>query len=114
MDEAESRRRSTTSSILPKVKETRAGRRRGTDKLLRWLSSSPGDTWQQRGDASGAEDRPGSSWLQLPLGWLRDNGLAASYHANDLSSGLLMPICGGVIRPRLPWMVARAPNHLAP
>jgi hypothetical protein len=52
--------------------------------------------------------------VQLPLDWLRDNGLAASYDANDLSSGLLMLICGDVIRPGVAWMVTRAHKHLAP
>jgi hypothetical protein len=112
--EGETLRRLTSPPFLPQVKATRAGRRRGTAKLLRWLASFPGDTWQQRWDASGAEERPGSSWLQLPLDWLRDNGLAASYDANDLSSGLLMLICGEVIRPGLAWMVTRAHKHLAP
>jgi integrase len=112
--EEETLRRLTSPPFLPEVKATRAGRRRGTAKLLRWLASFPGDTWQQRWEASGAEGRPGSSWVQLPLGWLRDNGLAASYDANDLSSGLLMLICGDVIRPGLAWMVTRAHKHLAP
>jgi Phage integrase family len=112
--EEETLRRLTSPPFLPQVKGTRAGRRRGTGKLLRWLASFPGDTWQQRWEASGAEERPGSSWVQLPLGWLRDNGLAASYDANDLSSGLLMLICGDVIRPGLAWMVTRAHKHLAP
>jgi len=75
------------------MKSTRAGRRRGTAKLLRWMSSFPGDTWQQRWEASRAEDRPGSSWVQLPVQWLQENGLGASYDANDLSSGLLTLIC---------------------
>ena len=110
----ETLRRLTSSPFLPEVRATRAGRRRGTAKLLRWLSSFPGDTWQQRWEASGAEDHPGSSWLPLPLGWLRGNGLAASYDENDLSSGLLMLICGDVIRPRMAWMVTRAHKHLAP
>jgi hypothetical protein len=112
--EEETLRRLTSPPFLPEVKATRAGRRRGTAKLLRWLSSFPGDTWQQRWEVSGAEEHPGSSWLPLPLDWLRDNGLAASYDANDLSSGLLMLICGDVIRPRMAWMVTRAHKHLAP
>jgi hypothetical protein len=106
--------RLTSPPFLPEVRATRAGRRRGTAKLLRWLSSFPGGTWQQRWEESGAEDHPGSSWLQLPLGWLRGNGLAASYDENDLSSGLLMLICGDVIRPGMAWMVTRAHKHLAP
>jgi len=68
-------RRLTSPPFLPEVKATQAGRRRGTAKLLRWLSSFPGSTWQQRWEASGAEGHPGSSWLPLPLGWLRGNGL---------------------------------------
>ncbi len=74
----------------------------------------PGDTWQQRREASGAGEHPGSSWAPLPLGWLRGNGLAASYDENDLSPGLLMLSCGDVIRPRMAWMVTRARRHLAP
>ncbi len=106
--------RLTSPPFLPEVKATQAGRRRGTAKLLRWLSSFPGDTWQQRWEASRAEDHPGSSWVQLPLRWLCDSGLGASYDENDLSSGLLMLICGDVIRPRMAWMVTRAHRHLAP
>ena len=81
--------------------------------MLRWLSSFPGDTWQQRWEASQAEDHPGSSWVQLPLRWLQDNGLRASSDDNDLSSGLLMLICGDVIRPGLAWMLTRTHKYLA-
>jgi hypothetical protein len=69
---------------------TRAGPRRGVDKLLRWLLSLPGDTWQDRWLASAVETRPGSSWAELPLHWLDERGEAASYDATDLASGLLM------------------------
>jgi hypothetical protein len=106
-------RRLTSPPFVPEMKATRAGRRRGTAKLLRWLSSFPGDTWQQRWEASRAEDHPGSSWVQLPLRWLQDNGLRASYDDNDLSSGLLMLICGDVIRPGLAWMLTRTHRYLA-
>jgi len=83
-------RRLTSPPFLPEMKSTQAGRRRGTAKMLRWLSSFPGDTWQQRWEASQAEDHPGSSWVQLPLRWLQDNGMRASSDDNDLSSGLLI------------------------
>src|SRR5262249_7390323 len=100
-DEDEGLRGPTPPPVPPGVQATRAGRRRGTAKLVRWLSSFPGSTWQQRWEASGAEEHRGSSWLPLPLGWLRGNGLGASYDENDLSSGLLMLICGDVIRPHM-------------
>ncbi len=106
-------RRLASPPFVPEMKATRAGRRRGTAKLVRWLSSFPGDTWQQRWEASRAEDHPGSSWARLPLRWLQDNGLRASYDDNDLSSGLLMLICGDVIRPGLAWMLTRTHRYLA-
>ena len=106
-------RRLTSPPFVPEMKATRAGRRRGTAKLLRWLSSFPGDTWRQRWEASRAEDHRGSSWVQLPLRWLQDNSLRASYDDNDLSSGLLMLICGDVVRPGLAWMLTRTHRYLA-
>jgi hypothetical protein len=109
----ETLRRLTSPPYLPEVKPTRAGRRRGASKLLRWLSSHPGNTWQERWLASGAEDRPGAGWTELPLEWLRECGEAASYDPEDLSSGLLMLICGDVIRPGLAWMLTRTHRHLA-
>src|SRR5258708_1864726 len=99
-------RRLTSPPFLPEVKPT-PGRRRGTAKLLRWLSAFPGDTWQQRWEATRAEDHPGGSWVRLPARWLQENGRGASCDSDDLSSGLLMVICGDVIRPGLAWMLTR-------
>jgi hypothetical protein len=82
-------------------------------KLLRWLSSLPGDTWQQRWTASGAEDHPGAAWVDAPLRWLRECGPSPSHDREDLPSGLLMLICGDVIRPGLPWMLTRTHRYLA-
>ena len=45
--------------------------------------------------------------------WLQDNGLRASSDDNDLSSGLLMLICGDAIRPGLAWMLTRTHRYLA-
>jgi hypothetical protein len=63
-DQDEVLRRLTSPPFLAKVKATRAGRRRGTAKLLRWLSSFPGDTWQERWEASGSRAAHGrrSRW----------------------------------------------------
>src|SRR5215472_8048788 len=106
-------RRLASPPFVPEMKATQAGRRRGTAKLLRWLSSFPGDTWQQRWEASRAEDHPGSSRVQLPARWLQDNGTGSSCDDNDLSSGLLMLTCGDVIRPGLAWMLTRTHRYLA-
>jgi hypothetical protein len=99
--------------FLAEASGTRAGRRRGVEKLLRWLSSFPGDTWQDRWLASSVENCSGSSWAALPLKWLEKHGGAASYDSSDLASGLLLLICGDVIRPGLSWMLTRAHPYLA-
>jgi hypothetical protein len=105
--------RLTAPPFVAEVKATRAGRRRGVAKLLGWLSTFPGDTWQQRWQASGAEGHPGAGWVRLPLQWLREHGQAASYDPEDLASGLLMLVCGDVLRPGLPWMLTRSHRYLA-
>ena len=107
-------RRLTSPPFTPASDGARACRRRGTAKILRWLASFPGDAWQQRWEAAGAEDCLGASWVELPLGWLREHGQKASCDANDLSSGLLMLVCGDVIRPGLAWMLTHPNHHLAP
>jgi hypothetical protein len=106
-------RRLTSPPFVPEGDSARAARRRGTAKILRWLASSPGDTWQQRWEASGAEAGLGASWVELPLAWLREHGQKASCDAGDLSSGLLMLGCGDVIRPGLAWMLTHPNHHLA-
>ncbi len=40
--------RLTSAPFVPDSTGARACRRRGVVKLLRWLASRPGDTWQQR------------------------------------------------------------------
>jgi hypothetical protein len=106
-------RRLARPPFLHQRQATQAARQRGAAKLLRWLASFPGDTWQQRWLAAGAQDHPGGSWVQCPLRWLRERGQSASYDQDDLSAGLLMLICADVIRPGVPWMLTRTHRYLA-
>ena len=48
-------------------------RRRGLAWLLDWLADQPGQTWQQRWMASGA-DAAGGDWRQVPIAWQREHG----------------------------------------
>lgn len=75
----ETLRRLTAPPFDSAANGTRAGRRRGATKLLRWLSTLPGETWQQRWKASGGEDLPGAAWVDLPLRWLRERGHSPSH-----------------------------------
>ena len=83
-----------------------AQRRRGLMRMLDWLGSLPGQTWQDRWIVSGAEDS--SSWRELPDRWLAGAGLtrAGSRPGYGLGAGLLLLICADVIRPGMPWLLA--------
>jgi integrase len=76
-------------------------RRRGLNKLLDWLECQPGETWQERWLASGA-DAAGSGWADLPL-----NGRAPArrHHRDELTSGLVLLVGGQVIRPGYRWLL---------
>ena len=93
---------------------TRSGRRCGVTRLLRWLASIPGDTWQERWLASGVERRPGKTWADLAVEWLKAQGEFHSHDRAHVASGLLMLMCLDVIWPSLPWMLTRAHPYLAP
>jgi hypothetical protein len=88
----------------------RAGQRQrrwGMMRVLDWLGSQPGGTWQERWAGSGAEDT--GQWRQLPARWLAGTGrISASSQRPEsgLGGGLLLLICGDVIRPGLPWLLA--------
>jgi Phage integrase family len=83
-----------------------AQRRRGLTRMLDWLGSQPGQTWQDRWIVSGAEGA--SPWRQLPDRWLAgtDRTRARSRPGYGLGAGLLLLICGDVIRPGMPWLLA--------
>jgi len=76
-------------------------RRRGLNRFLDWLEPHPGATWQDRWLASGADDA-GRDWTDLALG-----PQAAGYHRGDLSTGVLLLVCGQVIRPSYRWLLAQ-------
>jgi len=90
-------------------------RRHGTARILQWLACFPGDSWQQRWKASGAEARPKEQWLDLPMQWRQATGQSTAPHNRDcFQAGLLMLVCADVIRPGLGWMVRKASNWIVP
>jgi len=78
---------------------------RGLALLLDWLAAQPGETWQDRWLASGA-DRAGAGWRQLPVAWLRDRGLHGERRQAELSAALTVAICGDLVRPSPGWLVS--------
>lgn len=75
-------------------------RRLGVLSVLTWLRTQPGESWQLRWRASGAEDHPD---------WRRLVGTDPAKPLPHLSPGLLVLICADVIRPSLDWLLRFAP-----
>jgi len=86
---------------------TESKRIRGLTRLLGWLESQPGATWQDRWRNSGAEVA-GVAWRQVPLRWLDDHGRRSRWLPAELSAALKVMICADLIRPSLSWLVAAA------
>jgi hypothetical protein len=78
--------------------------------VVSWLPTQAGDTWQQRWVASGAETAV--DWRDLVAGWAAGRAGVSTGPAGrppHLSPGLLVLICGDVIRPGLGWLATFAP-----
>jgi hypothetical protein len=83
-------------------------RRLGVLAVLSWLQTQPGGSWQQRWQASGAEqDRDWRDLITTSAGGR--STAAAGTQLPHLSPGLLVLICGDVIRPSLGWLLRFAP-----
>jgi integrase len=80
---------------------------RGLGWLLDWLVDQPGETWQQRWMASGA-DALGGDWRQAPISWQRARGRESRWLWHELSGVLVVAICGDLVRPSLGCLVAGA------
>ena len=76
-------------------------RRRGLTRLLDWLRRQPGDTWQDKWLASGA-DAAGSEWTDLPL---QDRVPPRDHHRQELCTGMVLLVAGQVIRPGYRWLL---------
>lgn len=96
-----------TARLLGSFTDPSAGRtrdktrRRGMTKLLDWLQRQPGDTWQERWLAGGA-DSAGFDWADLPLS---ARVPARRHHRDELRCGLALLVAGQVIRPGYPWLL---------
>jgi len=87
---------------------SQASRRLGLLSVVNWLQTQPGDSWQDRWVASGAQDH--SDWRELVAsasvgraGITEVNHTKLSPH---LSPGLMVLICADVIRPSIRWLLA--------
>jgi hypothetical protein len=81
-------------------------RRMGALAVLSWLHSQAEGSWQQRWQASGAEDRP--DWrdaVTAAAAGRQPTKAAPGTQLPHLGPGLLVLICADVIRPSLGWLL---------
>jgi len=92
--------------------------RAGLVRVLDWLESFPGQSWQERWTASGADAAGNTAWRELccPPGPAAGRGGRPQQEYERLSAGrgITPLICGDVIRPSLSWLTApHTPKKLA-
>ena len=86
-------------------------RRRGLIRVLKWLQQQPGDTWQDRWIASGADAAGNAAWRGLLAGWLASTGQGPGDpdHVSLMAGrGITLLVCADVIRPSLGWLLTPA------
>lgn len=81
------------------------GRAVSAELLLAWLADHPGDTWQDRWLASGA-DAAGIAWREVPAAWLREQGKPGPTRRDALVAALPVAVSADIVRPSLGWLVA--------
>ena len=88
--------------------------RRGIRSVLDWLAAMPGQTWQQRWAASGAEQAGDWRVLAAAPDTAGRTDTAVRNLQYRCSRGLAVLICADVIRPSVGWLLATpAPTRLA-
>jgi integrase len=80
-------------------------RANGLHALLDWLGEQPGDSWQQRWFATGAESARGQ-WRDDLQAWLRERRPETTWRASAMSGALIMAISIDLIRPSLAWLIS--------
>ena len=93
----------TGPPFAPVTAKGRTGNKLGVQLLLDWLADKPGDTWQERWMASGADVADGS-WRQVTAAWLHGHGHHSQHRQEMLTRAIVVAISADVIRPSLSWL----------
>jgi len=91
--------------------EQRRVRRSGVKAVLTWLADQPGESWQQRWKASGAERITGTQWVHTPMAWHTAHGRPSPNIRALTHHGVQVLNCVDVIRPDLGWLLKRRSVH---
>ncbi|MGW1520741.1 tyrosine-type recombinase/integrase [Streptomyces sp. NPDC002287] len=90
---------------------TQDSRMVGVRILLSWLETFPGDTWQQRWEASPIAAEP-EQWYEKVREWTPRVDRATK--TGHLQAGLLALLCADVVRPDTTWLAVNYSRHLRP
>jgi site-specific recombinase XerD len=101
----------SSSPLLGGLDErTRLARLRGLGTVIDWLEAMPGDNWQQRWDASGADDPTPLDWRRIVAGDAGGPGRSEDY----LGSALALLVSSDVLRPSVTFLLTSStPRRLA-
>ena len=84
-------------------------RRLGLVTVLNWLEAQPGGSWQERWLASGAEGQ--QDWRSLVTAWkAARSGAPPGRVPPHIGGGLMLLVCGDVIRPGTGWLLRCSPT----
>jgi integrase len=89
--------------FAPAAAKARSDHRLGARLLLDWLADQPGDTWQDRWLASGA-DAAGNSWREVTTAWLQDHGHRTGHRQEVMTRTVVAAISADLIRPTPAWL----------
>ncbi|WP_188281393.1 site-specific integrase [Streptomyces sp. CBMA29] len=79
----------------------------GIVMVLDWLEDQPGQTWQERWQASGIE-QAGAAWRSVIKQWLHEHGLKAAWRMPVVGRALTTVISAELLRPSVDWLAAGA------
>jgi len=100
---------------IPDSRDAWLRRERGIRGLLNWLADQPGDTWQARWLASGADRMGNADWVRPALASRPGRGGAGVSVTSGLRVCAQVMVSAEVIRPSLGWVLTpRAPQNLVP
>lgn len=98
---------SSSPSLAGLDDRTRHARLFGLGVVIDWLESTPGDTWQQRWQASGAEARARADWRRIVAD-------GPGRRADHLGSALALLVANDVLRPSVTFLLTSpTPRRLA-
>jgi integrase len=116
-DRATVLRRLLAAPFTVENSSSRSWRKFALIKVLDWLEGQPGQTWQQRWDASGVGVDGRIDWRPCALDGLKNTGKLAEDGARVgrvLGLGLTALVCGDVLRPSGRWLLGTiSARHLS-